>query len=534
MPKPVSKRQARFMHAILSGKADPAKAGGRGVPPKSVAGKYAGHSTKDLPEQSGENRGGTWGEKHHAKAKDKVKSKRDERKADKKAKKQKGAERKKALKKAFEQYYKGKGAGVIVSDGNGKILIGEDASDGKLLFPGGHVDPCETHKEGAHRELREEAGLVAIELHEINDFRDSGNDCKTFYCDKYKGKLKPQRDEVKNLRFVEPHLIADDDRLRDCCKIGLKAYLDSHFCHMKKSDLKYMLSVEKLEKNIKRTTMGQGEGVLEVSHGDALRLVGNGAFRMIRNAVKDMSDEGFKEIKFDHYKISIRKHVSDMYSGRIEDGHKVIHQFTNKSLPQLTAELMSVFEWYLPEDEPELQILAEEHLSDDAIHGGLNTLLDNHKRHNIANIYQEVENIREEIRNGMAVDLQSVEKKIMGLFDKLEDAVQNLADKHNKLNEDAGNDIDKLEAKLLQLQNKVDELSSAPISVEAKTARPQASKKLLENDYCYLSRPNIEISPNGKIKITFSQDWNHMDQENFLRDMKARVIKKTREVDLDD
>ena len=507
MPKSVSKKQYRFMMAIVHGKGFSHP---RGTPPKSIASKYSSPG-KGAPEQSGENRGGTW--THEKKSKKKSKAK---------------------LKKAFEQYYKGKGAGVIVVDGNGKILVGEDVNSGMLMFPGGHVNPGESHKEGAHREMREEVGLVANELHEVNSFKDSGNDCKGFFCNSYNGKLKPQKNEIKNLRFIEPHLIADNNRLRECCKISLKAYLDSHFCHMKKSSLNYLLTAEKLEKDIKRTVMGQGQGVLEVSHGDALKLVGNGAFRMIRNAVEGMEDESFREIKFDHYTIAIRKHVNDMYSGRIEDGVKIIHQFTNKSLPQVTAELMSVFEWYLPEDEPELQILAEEHLNDDAIEGGINTLVDNHKRHNIANIYQEVENIRAEIRNGMAVDLQQVENKIMGLFDKLESVVQDLADKHNKLNDAAGRDLDEVEQKLLELQRKVDELSQAPVSIEAVAPRPTDSSALLNNDYCYLSRPSIEISPNGKIKITFSKDWNHLDQENFLQDMRARVIKKTREVDLDD
>ena len=43
--------------------------------------------------------------------------------------------------------------------------------------------------------------------------------------------------------------------------------------------------------------MGQGQGVLEISHGDALKLVGNGAFRMIRNAVQGMEDESYREVK---------------------------------------------------------------------------------------------------------------------------------------------------------------------------------------------------------------------------------------------
>lgn len=516
MPKAVSKRQWRFMQAILHGKS---KSHPRGVPPKSIAGKYSSPG-KDAPEQSGENRGGTWGEAHHAKAKEKVKEKRIERK-----------KKKAALRKAFEQYYKGRGAGVIVVNKEGQILVGNDIDSDSITFPGGHVNPGETFEEGAHREMREEANLVPNKLYEVTSFKCNMNDCKTFFCNDYSGKMKPEKDEIKNLRFQDPHTLVDNEKLRECCKIGLKKYLESQFCNFKKNSLHSMEMLEKLEKNINNTRMGRGEAVLEVSHGDALRLVGNGAFRMIREATKEMTDESFKEIKFDNYIISIRKHMNDVYSGRISDGHKMVHQFTNKSLPQLTAELMSVFEWYMPEDEKELNILDENTLSDEAIEGGLDTLVEDYKRHNIANIYQEVENIRSEIRNGNAVDLQQVEKKIMELFDKLEKYVHMLTEKHNQLAEHAGREVDELENKLLQLQQKVDELNKRPVSVEAYTNAPDKSAHLLNNDYCYLSKPIIEISPNGKIKITFAPDWNYLDQENFLKDMRAKVINKAREDD---
>jgi ADP-ribose pyrophosphatase YjhB (NUDIX family) len=519
MPKAVSKRQWRFLNAILHGKV---KAHPRGTPPKSVAAKYTSPG-KDAPEQSGENRGGTWGEKHHSKAKEKTKEARIERK-----------KKKAALHKAFEQYYNGRGAGVVIVNKEGHILVGDDVNTNKITFPGGHVNTNETFEEGAHREVREEANIVPNKLQEIGSFKSNMNDCKVFFCDDYKGRIKADKDEIKNLRFQESSSLADDERLRDCCKIGLKMYLESQFCHLKKNSLQSLVTLEKLEKNINNTRMGRGEAVLEVTHGDALRLVGNGAFRMIREATRDMQDESFKEIKLDNYIISIRKHVNDTYSGRIGDGHKMLHQFTNKSLPQLTAELMSVFEWYLPEDEPELHILDEKSLSDDAIDGGLDHLIEDYKRHNLANIYQEVENIREEIRHGNAVDLLQVEKRIMELFDKLEKYVHIITEKHNKLAEDAGQEIDELEAKLLQLQQKVDELNKRPTSVEAYASNPNKSAQLLNNDYCYLSKPVIEISPNGKIKITFSPDWNYLDQENFLHDMKARVIKKAKEKKKDD
>ena len=92
MPKAVSKRQWRFLQAIMHGKV---KDHPRGVPPKSVASKYSAPD-KDAPDQHGENRGGTWGEHHHAKAKEKSKAARTDRKKSKK------------LKKSYEALYKGK------------------------------------------------------------------------------------------------------------------------------------------------------------------------------------------------------------------------------------------------------------------------------------------------------------------------------------------------------------------------------------------------------------------------------------------
>jgi hypothetical protein len=152
--------------------------------------------------------------------------------------------------------------------------------------------------------------------------------------------------------------------------------------------------------------------------------------------------------------------------------------------------------------------------------------MDNYRKHNIVSIYGEMENIREEIRNGNAVDLQQVEQKIMKLFDKLEQNVLSMMDKHNVLNTDAGKAIDELEQKLISLQSKIDELSKKPVTVEAYSSSPENDKKIHQEYYSYLSKPQVVISPTGQITISFSHDWTHHDRGNFLQDMKARVIKK--------
>ena len=70
----------------------------RGTPPKSVAAKYSSGGDK-APEQSGKNRGGSWNKKKDKKKKD--------------------------MKKSFEQYYKGQGAGVVVINEKGQVLVGQ-------------------------------------------------------------------------------------------------------------------------------------------------------------------------------------------------------------------------------------------------------------------------------------------------------------------------------------------------------------------------------------------------------------------------
>jgi ADP-ribose pyrophosphatase YjhB (NUDIX family) len=472
----------------------------RGTPPKSVASKYSSPG-KNAPEQSGQNRGGDW---NKAKTKHNKKKKKDK------------------VKKSFEQYYSGRGAGVIVRDSDHKVLVGQ-GNDGTWQTPGGHVDRGEDFDEAAHRELREEAGIVADNVTEIGHFKMNGNDSKVFVVDSFQGKVKDS-DELKDLKFVELGSLLDWD-LRDCSRKGLEIY--AHSSLKKSNNLKDMIILEKLEKNIMRGGV-KSDVVYDVSHGEALRLVGNGCFRWLKRSVDGMGDEDFRDVTLDGYTISIRRHATDVYSGRINDGHKTIHQFTNKSLPQLCADVMSVFEWYSDEDEHVFDILDEENLSDDAISGGLNNLSDKYKKHNLANIYTEMNNVRQEIRQGNAVDLQQVEQKIMKLFDKLEDSVHEIAGQHNKLARDAGSEVTQLESKLRELQIKVDELNSKPTTVEAYQARPVSSDKIHSDHYMYLPKPTIKIGAHGNITITFEKDWTDMEKSNFLNDMKAKIVKNKR------
>jgi len=504
MPQAVSRKQFRMMQAILHGKVDGSKTSGRGAPPKSVAAKYTAPD-KEAPEQHGENRGGDWSEKHHAKAKSKVKEKREERKKSKKD-----------LKKSFEDHYSGHAAAALVMNANNQILLGRHSTGG-MAFAGGHMDITDGSKDiTALRELKEEFGITGRNPQKVWSGKLNGNECDVFLVESFTGTPK-STDELKDPKWFNTADIPWDD-LRDCCHKPLEEFVRTKLG----KSLQGMIALEKLEKNVVRQ---RADAVLEVTHGDALKLVGNGMFRKLREEVKGMNDEDFKDIHIDTYIVSIRKHMNDIYSGRVVDGHKMVYQFTNKSLPELTAALMSVFEWYVPEDENFLDTLTDD-MEDDVIHGGVQHLVENYKRHNIGNIYQEMETIREQMRNGMAVDLQQVEARIMKLFDKLEETIHTVAGKHNELTQIAGDEIDELERKLRGLQSKVDEMERKPETVTAFSSNAPNPARVHDENYPYLPRPQVEINPNGKIRITFSQDWTDLEKQNFLHDMKAKSVKR--------
>ena len=505
MPQAVSRKQYRMMQAILHGKVDASKSSGRGAPPKSVAAKYSSPGG-DAPETHGENRGGSWSDKHHAKAKSKVKEERKERKKSKKE-----------LKKSFEDHYSGHAAAAIVMNDNNQILLGRHSTGG-MAFAGGHMDIADGDKAiTALRELKEEMGIQGRNPQKVWSGKLNGNECDVFLIESFTGEPKSSK-ELKDPRWFDAEDIPWGD-MRDCCYKPLEEFIRTKLG----KSLQGMMALEKLEKNVIRS---RASDVLEVTHGDALRLVGNGMFRKLREEVKGMGDEDFKDIHMDTYKISIRKHMNDIYSGRVDDGHKMVYQWTHKSLPELTAALMSVFEWYLPEDEEFMNDIHDDSIDDDVLHGGVQTLVENYKRHNIGEIYQEMETIREQIRNGNAVDLQQVEARIMKLFDKLEETIHTVSDKHNHLAQLAGKEIDDLEAKLRDLQSKIDDMGKGPETVTAYSSERINPARIHDENYPYLPRPQVEISPNGAIKISFASDWTDLEKQNFLHDMRAKAVKR--------
>ena len=104
---------------------------------------------------------------------------------------------------------------VILFNEENKVLFEVRADDGYLDFPGGSVDMAEEVIDTAKRELYEETGLIADELELFDVYsgpitkytyfnQDVIYGVDTFYvCRKYHGELKPQKEEVKELLFLD-------------------------------------------------------------------------------------------------------------------------------------------------------------------------------------------------------------------------------------------------------------------------------------------------------------------------------------------
>ena len=105
------------------------------------------------------------------------------------------------------------GAGIIVEDPEGRVLLQLRADNHCWGYCGGSIELDERVEEAAKRELWEETGLIAEELElfgvwsgpELHYVYPNGDEVSNidivFLCKRYSGELKPQEGEVEALRF---------------------------------------------------------------------------------------------------------------------------------------------------------------------------------------------------------------------------------------------------------------------------------------------------------------------------------------------
>ena len=552
MPQFASSKQRKMMMAIIHAPGKNKTQRGDFGPPARIAQKYINNSRgmnseqkQSLPEdlgQAGPDKGGKWEmggtahkrqaikEGHHKKAvtthikkklKDKAKSSKKQ-----KAYQTRAAAKRGKLKKsltdflAFSDQYKGKGAGAIIFNPKGEVLIGRQIN-GEWSFPGGHVEGDETFEQACKREVKEETGL------EINNmeflFQDilEGNVAYNYIARVSEDNPKMKKGkEYKDLHWLTPSQIWENEEiggnLRSCTAEALARIMT-----FKKSEIS-----EECYAELHKGLSDLSDLKYEVSPSNAYKYVGNGLYRSIYDQICDMDDEGYKDIELGIYKIQIRKHVGDLYSGKLDNGQKTVYTFTMLPLKKLIIEILGLFDWQMPEDISDLDLIDRDTLGDDAINGAVNELMDNYRKYSIKNIYTEIETVKEQIRRGTNIDLQQVEQRIMKLFDKLNSEVEDISTKHSTLVNTADEEIDSLHEKLEELQRKIDEISMQPTEITAMVPNPNATDRIFKGGYYYLTKPDVDQDASGKIRFLFKSDWNEFDKENFLEDLRARIISK--------
>ena len=129
------------------------------------------------------------------------------------------------------------GAGVIIVNTAGEILLGRRADNQLWGYFGGSVEIDEKVENCAKRELLEETGLIADELSfftvnsgaEVHYTYPNGDEVSNieivYLCSCYHGELKAQREEVEELKFFKPSEI-DIDMISPPLRPSIKKYLE--------------------------------------------------------------------------------------------------------------------------------------------------------------------------------------------------------------------------------------------------------------------------------------------------------------------
>ena len=129
------------------------------------------------------------------------------------------------------------GAGIIIINGKGEILLGRRTDNHLWGYFGGSVEIDEKVEDCARRELLEETGLIADEVSfftvisgaEVHYTYPNGDEVSNieivYLCNHFHGEIKLQKEEFKELKFFKPSEI-DMDMISPPLRTGVQKFID--------------------------------------------------------------------------------------------------------------------------------------------------------------------------------------------------------------------------------------------------------------------------------------------------------------------
>ena len=129
------------------------------------------------------------------------------------------------------------GAGVIIVNNAGEILLGRRADNHLWGYFGGSVEIDEKVEDCAKRELLEETGLIADELSfftvnsgvEVHYTYPNGDEVSNieivYLCNRFHGEMKAQQEEFEELKFFKPSEI-DIDMISPPLRLTIQKYIE--------------------------------------------------------------------------------------------------------------------------------------------------------------------------------------------------------------------------------------------------------------------------------------------------------------------
>lgn len=450
--------------------------------------------------------------------------------------------------------------GIIVIKDGSHLLVGNRDDNNSLVFPGGHVKEDETFFDAATRECEEETGIKPSNLSELfhDVFMDNAEGhpkhLKVYFTRQFEGDPADTK-ELKNVKFNNIEDIdlpsMSDYALNALQKLLYRVLVDHD------DSFKEKIKDEKNKDNeslIKEHVSGGMKGN-DVTYGDALNIVGTKVFKFLQQQVEDMNTDDTKEFEIsDKYLIKIRKHEDGKFSGRILEFEKIgkrieerdiIFSFSSMILIEIAIAVLSLSDWKMPKGLSKSEVgtmfngenlpvimksfipFGQENMTaEEYVNIGLKMLMNKYKENQIQEFYDQMKSIKESLQNDVNVDMRSIETRMMKMFDKLDTFLRDLDRKQNEMNADLRSGYDILEAKLLELKNKIDEYDNS--NTEVKVKKSVADPNLLyKKEYFFHSKPLIKTDKkDGEVVMEFEPDWSDDDIKDFLSDMKARLISK--------